>query len=68
MIFDAMVDSDRAVKRTSFSLKGLFRGTGKAIDSDVKTLDVEKVQLPKRKIGKTYQEKNYPFNFIPEKF
>jgi hypothetical protein len=31
-------------------------------------LDAEKVKLPKRKIGKKYQEKEYPFKYIPEKF
>jgi len=35
---------------------------------EYKTLDLEKVKLPKRKIGKTYQERNYPFKYIPEKF
>ncbi len=33
-----------------------------------KELDTEKVKLPKLKIGKEYQEQDYPFNFIPEKF
>ena len=33
-----------------------------------KELDTEKVKLPKRKIGKEYQEQDYPFKFIPEKF
>ncbi len=33
-----------------------------------KKLDTEKVKLPQRKIGKDYQEKNYPFKLIPEKF
>lgn len=28
----------------------------------------EKVVFPKRKIGKTYQEKGYPFKYVPEKF
>ncbi len=35
---------------------------------DYKELGIEKVKLPKRKIGKGYQEKNYPFKLIPEKF
>jgi len=33
-----------------------------------KKLDTEKVKLPQRKIGKNYQDKNYPFKLIPEKF
>lgn len=28
----------------------------------------DKIKLPKRKIGKTYQEKEYPFKYIPEKY
>lgn len=28
----------------------------------------EKVKLPKRTIGTTYKEKNYPFKYIPEKY
>lgn len=35
---------------------------------EYKELDTEKVKLPKRKIGKDYEEKNYPFKLIPEKF
>jgi len=35
---------------------------------DYKELKGEKIELPKRKIGKTYQEKEYPFKFIPEKY
>lgn len=35
---------------------------------EYKKLDMEKVKLPKRKIGKDYEEKPYPFKFIPEKF
>jgi polyphosphate kinase 2 len=31
-------------------------------------LDTEKVKLPKRKIGKKYQEIDYPFKIVPEKF
>ena len=33
-----------------------------------KELKQDKVELPKRKIGKSYQEIEYPFKFIPEKF
>jgi polyphosphate kinase len=33
-----------------------------------KEIKGEKIELPKRKIGKTYQEINYPFKFIPEKY
>ena len=33
-----------------------------------KELKQDKVVLPKRKIGKSYQEIEYPFKFIPEKF
>ena len=33
-----------------------------------KALKQDKVELPKRKIGKSYQEIEYPFKFIPEKF
>jgi polyphosphate kinase 2 len=35
---------------------------------DYKELKAEKIELPKRKIGKKYQEKEYPFKFIPEKY
>jgi len=35
---------------------------------EYKKLDTEKVKLPQRKVGKEYQEKNYPFKLIPEKF
>lgn len=35
---------------------------------DYDDLDHEQVKFPKRKIGKAYQEKGYPFKFIPEKF
>ena len=35
---------------------------------EYKALDTEKIKLPKRKIGKSYQEKQYPFKYIPEKF
>lgn len=35
---------------------------------DYKALGGEKVKLPKRKVGKTYQGENYPFKFIPEKY
>jgi len=35
---------------------------------DYKELKGEKIELPKRKIGKTYQEKEYPFKFIPETY
>ena len=35
---------------------------------DYKDLAGKKIELPKRKIGKTYQEKEYPFKFIPEKY
>jgi polyphosphate kinase 2 (PPK2 family) len=35
---------------------------------EYKKVDTEKVKLPQRKIGKSYQEKEYPFKFIPEKF
>ena len=35
---------------------------------EYKELKGEKIALPKRKIGKTYQEKEYPFKFIPEKY
>lgn len=31
-------------------------------------LDMEKVKLPKRKIGKKYQEIDYPFKIVPELF
>ena len=33
-----------------------------------KELKGDKVVLPKRKIGKSYQEVDYPFKFIPEKY
>ena len=33
-----------------------------------KELDTEKVELPKRKIGKKYQGSDYPFKIVPEKF
>ena len=33
-----------------------------------KALKQDKVELPKRKIGKSYQEIEYPFKYIPEKF
>lgn len=35
---------------------------------EYKALKAEKVLLPKRKIGKTYQEVDYPFKFIPERY
>jgi polyphosphate kinase 2 len=35
---------------------------------EYKALATEKIKLPKRKIGKDYQEKEYPFKYIPEKF
>ena len=35
---------------------------------EYKEIKGDKIELPKRKIGKTYQEKNYPFKFIPEKY
>jgi polyphosphate kinase len=35
---------------------------------DYKEIKVEKVKLPKRKIGKSSEEQSYPFKFIPEKF
>ena len=35
---------------------------------DYKELKGEKIQLPKRKTGKTYQEKEYPFKYIPEEY
>jgi polyphosphate kinase 2 len=35
---------------------------------EYKELKGEKIVLPKRKIGKTYEEKGYPFKFIPEKY
>ena len=38
----------------------------KAIEyKDVKGV---KIELPKRKIGKSYQEQEYPFKYIPEKY
>ena len=33
-----------------------------------KALKQDKVELPKRKIGKSYQDIEYPFKYIPEKF
>ena len=33
-----------------------------------KELKQDKVELPKRKIGKSYQDIEYPFKYIPEKF
>lgn len=33
-----------------------------------KEIKGEKIELPKRKIGKSYQEVNYSFKFIPEKY
>lgn len=35
---------------------------------EYESLETEKVKLPKRKIGKTYQEIDYPFKLVPEKF
>jgi polyphosphate kinase 2 len=35
---------------------------------EYKELKGDKVVLPKRKIGKNYEEVNYPFKFIPEKY
>jgi len=35
---------------------------------EYKELKAEKITLPRRKIGKTYQEIKYPFKFIPEKY
>lgn len=35
---------------------------------EYKELKGDKVVLPKRKIGKSYQEVKYPFKFIPEKY
>jgi len=35
---------------------------------EYKNLDSDKIKLSKRKVGKDYQEKEYPFKFIPEKF
>lgn len=35
---------------------------------EFKRLDGKKVKLPQRKVGKSYQEKEYPFKFIPEKY
>jgi len=35
---------------------------------EYKELKGDKHELPRRKIGKTYQEKEYPFKFIPEKY
>lgn len=35
---------------------------------EYKAIKAEKTVLPKRKIGKIYQEANYPFKFVPEKF
>lgn len=35
---------------------------------EFKELDTKTVKLPKRKVGKDYQEKKYPFKFIPEKY
>jgi polyphosphate kinase 2 len=35
---------------------------------DYKSIKTDKVELPKRKIGKSYKEKEYPFKFIPEKY
>lgn len=35
---------------------------------DYQELASEKVKLPKRKIGKSYQAKDYPFKLIPEKY
>ena len=31
-------------------------------------IDSKKVELPKRKVGKKYQETDYPFRLVPEKF
>ena len=33
-----------------------------------KEIKGEKIELPKRKVGKKYQEVNYSFKFIPEKY
>ena len=35
---------------------------------DYKEIKRDKVELPKRKIGKSYKEKEYPFKVIPEKY
>lgn len=35
---------------------------------DYKKVPSEKIELPKRKIGKKYKEKDYPFKLIPEKY
>jgi polyphosphate kinase len=35
---------------------------------EYKELKGGKIELPKRKVGKKYQEKKYPFKFIPEKY
>lgn len=35
---------------------------------EYKELKGEKIELPKRKIGKAYLEKEYPFKLIPEKY
>lgn len=35
---------------------------------EYKEVKGEKIVLPKRKIGKTYEEKEYPFKIIPEKY
>jgi polyphosphate kinase len=35
---------------------------------EFKELDTKKVKLPQRKVGKSYQEKEYPFKFIPEQY
>ena len=35
---------------------------------EYKEVKRDKIELPKRKIGKTYKEKDYPFKIIPEKY
>jgi polyphosphate kinase 2 len=35
---------------------------------DYKSIKTDKVVLPKRKIGKSYTEKEYPFKYVPEKY
>jgi polyphosphate kinase 2 len=35
---------------------------------EYKEIKRDKIKLPTRKIGKSYQEKEYPFKFIPEKY
>ena len=35
---------------------------------EYRELNTEKVKLPKRKVGSKYQEKSYPYKFVPEKY